>query len=208
MRRSLRTMFCLGWLALVAGWVAPPAAQESAVAGEARREAGSAGGLDGEAAIGVAGAGAGAGNGDLLRAAMMRFFSNGLSRELGLSDEQLAAVMPHVREMERTRSAFRAEKLRLLREVQQAYRGGGTDEQLRGLLEAYSDLEQRADAEKRRLQAAVDAELSVRQQVEFRFFSQRFRRRLEQRIREMRSDGEGNTDRPRWRDRMRNRRLR
>jgi hypothetical protein len=140
----------------------------------------------------LAGAGE-AGDDDELRRAVRGHFQNRLRAELRLRDEQFAAVWPKVEQLEDERRAFRRERAQTLRRLRRGYQGGAGDAELQTLLDSLNDLDDRQRARERELMAQVDAELTVRQRVELRFFVTRFRRQLQQRIETIRRERGGRT---------------
>lgn len=127
-------------------------------------------------------------DGSAIGEAMAEYFGNALKSELGLSDEQVEAILPLVREMERERARIRRERGAALRELRQAVRGGSDEARLQELLERAESYELRDLERRRELQARIDSHLGVRERIQFRFFSQRFRQRIQERISEIRGD--------------------
>ena len=121
-----------------------------------------------------------------LGAAMAEYFANQLRSEMALDDAQVAAIVPLVQQMERERSQLRRERAAAIRALRQAFRDGADEAELRIKLEAVDAFELRQLERQRELQAEIDSHLGVREQVQFRFFSQRFRRRIQERISEIR----------------------
>lgn len=134
--------------------------------------------------------------GEELREAMVEFFRRGLADHVGLEDEQIDEVLPWVRKMEADRRKFRRDKARLLTQLRREYRRGGSDAKLRAALEGIDRVDREMRESQLSAQAEVDRYLSVRQQVQFRFYAQRFRRQLEQRIRGIQGDPDGSRRRP------------
>ena len=129
-----------------------------------------------------------------LREALVEKFSNGLREQLGLTDRQVEALMPSIREMERSRAAARSDRQAAMRQMRELYRGGGSDAELQAVLDRYEEIQERQRLEQADAQARIDEELTVRQRIEFRMYTQRFRRQLERRLRAI--DGPGDEAMP------------
>ncbi len=123
-----------------------------------------------------------------LRQALRQHFENRLRMELGLTDDQTAEVLPRVERLEQERRHLRRERQEAGRELREAYRGGAPDVRLQQLLDRLTELELRSQASQRELQREIDASLTVRQRVEFRFFVAGFRQELNRRLQEARRD--------------------
>jgi hypothetical protein len=126
-----------------------------------------------------------------LREAMRLHFRNGLRAELALSDEQMERVMPRLEAIEEQRHRARQARLRTVQELRRGLRQGASDAELRELLERLDRVESDEQELERTMRAEIDAVLTVRQSVQFRFFAQDFRREMHQRIRHLRDEGEG-----------------
>ena len=135
-----------------------------------------------------------AGSPSELREAMRRFYENRLRQELQLSDEKMAEILPNVAELERLREDFNRERGETVRLLQRGLREGASDVELAEQLELLERIEERHRTGERSIRTRIDAQLTVRQQVQFRFFTERFRRELQRRIQQMRdrrgTDGE------------------
>ena len=124
-----------------------------------------------------------------LREAMHRFFEKRVRAELGLTDEQFDALMPLVRRREESRIELRRRRMETVRSLQRGLREGGTDTTLQELLDRLDSIDEEVQRAERSAMSGIDDRLTVRQRVQFRFFSQRFRSELERRIRRIRDDG-------------------
>jgi len=123
-----------------------------------------------------------------LREAMHRYFETRVRAELGLTDEQFDSLMPLVRGLEESRIEFRRQRMETVRNLQRGIREGGTDTKLQEMLDRLDSIEDEGRRTERSAMVGIDELLTVRQRVQFRFFSQRFRSELERRIRRMRDD--------------------
>ena len=123
-----------------------------------------------------------------LRQAMRRYLHNQLRMELALSDEQMAQLTPHIERIEGARSDARRERMTTLRQLQHGLREGAGDEQLQSLLDRLDAIENEQRAAERAAMTEIDGMLTVRQRVQFRFFVQRFRKELQQRVQQLRRD--------------------
>lgn len=132
-----------------------------------------------------------------LREALRSHFLNRLHVELALTDEQRERVTPLVERLELERRSQRNERMAALRALRQAYRGGAPDARLQELLDRLDRIETRARDGEREVQARIDAELTVRQRVQYRFFVSKFRQEINRRVQDAR--------RRDWRERPRDR---
>jgi len=121
-----------------------------------------------------------------LQAAIRQFFEQRMREELALSDEQMTAIRPLVEEIERSRAQTRRERMETVRSLRDGIREGMNDQQLQQLLDGLDRLDEEQRARERSAMARIDEQLSVRQRVQFRFFTEAFRRGMEDRIRELR----------------------
>lgn len=127
--------------------------------------------------------------GEDLRQAIRRHFSNRLRQELALTDEQMSAILPQVEELEQSRNGMRRERRETVRRLTQGLQRGASDAELQQLLDRLDTIEQDQRKVERTAMARIDEQLSVRQRVQFRFFIERFRKAMQQRIEEFRGDG-------------------
>jgi Spy/CpxP family protein refolding chaperone len=126
-----------------------------------------------------------------LREAIKQFFERRMREELALTDEQMTAMRPLVEEIERSRASTRRERARTVRALREGLRGGASDRELQDRLDRLDRIEDEQRAHERLVMARIDEQLTVRQRVQFRFFIEAFRRRMEDRIRELRSERDG-----------------
>jgi hypothetical protein len=117
---------------------------------------------------------------------MRRFYENRLRQELQLSDEKMAEILPYVDELERLREDFNRERGATVRSLQRGLREGASDIELTEQLESLERIEERHRTGEREIRTRIDAQLTARQRVQFRFFTERFRRELQRRIQQMR----------------------
>jgi hypothetical protein len=136
-----------------------------------------------------------------LREAMRRFYENRLRQELQLSDDKMAEILPNVDELERLRQEFNRDRSETARSLQRGLREGATDAEMAELLETLESTEERHRIAEREVRTRIDAQLTVRQQVQFRFFTERFRQELQRRIQQMRDRRGSDRDRPEGRRR-------
>jgi hypothetical protein len=120
--------------------------------------------------------------------AIRQHFLTRLRAELALTDEQMAAVTPLVEELEEVRSRLRRDKIDTVRALNHGMEEGAGDAELQGLLDRLDAIEQERRAAEASVMARVDEQLTVRQRVQFRFYTERFRRNLERRIEDIRRD--------------------
>jgi len=129
--------------------------------------------------------------GEQLREAMRHYLHDQLRLELALSDEQMAQLSPLIERIEDVRSEARRNRGTTLRELRQGMRQGAGDEQLQALLDRLQAIEDEQRVAERSTMTDIDAMLTVRQRVEFRFFIQRFRQELQRRVQQLRRDRMG-----------------
>jgi hypothetical protein len=121
-----------------------------------------------------------------LREALFRYFETRLRVDVGLTDEQVAEVVPRVRAMERERARSLRERRAASMALRRAYREGADDAELESLLNRVEEIERRMRAEIDRLMGEIDTSLTVRQRVEFRAFLHRFRQDVRDRVQKLR----------------------
>jgi hypothetical protein len=78
-----------------------------------------------------------------------------------------------------------------VRSLNRGLRQGASDDELQGLLDRLESIEDEQRAFEKSVQARIDQHLTVRQRVQFRFFAERFRRRLERRIEDLQRERRG-----------------
>lgn len=125
-----------------------------------------------------------------LRQAIREFFENRLREELALTDDQMTAIRPLVEEIEQSRAQTRRERARAVRSLRAGLREGMSDAELQRWLDRLDSLEVEQRERERAVTARIDERLSVRQRVQFRFFTEAFRRKMEERIRALREERE------------------
>ena len=129
-----------------------------------------------------------------LRQAMRQYYENRIRADLALSDGQMEQILPHIHGMEESRAAIQGERREAVQELRRGLDQGADDAALQELLDVLDGLDLRMKALEREYVALVDAVLTVRQRVEFRFFSERFRRDMRKRI-ETATEGRSPRDR-------------
>ncbi len=123
-----------------------------------------------------------------LNAALQGYFQKRLRVEVGLSDEQSERILPLARELveaRRNAQRTRAESVRLLR---RGLEQGASDAELEEQLARLDRAEIEHGERDRSIMREIDEGLSIRQRVQLRFFMQRFRREMQDRIHELRKD--------------------
>lgn len=123
-----------------------------------------------------------------LRQALRTYFENRLRRELALSDEQVAAIVPRIRRLEQGKVDLRREKMETVRRLTRGLESGASDAELQRDLDRLGQLDADEQTLERKALAEVDADLSARQRVQLRFFLQRFRRDLAERMHDLGRD--------------------
>jgi len=135
-----------------------------------------------------------------LREAMRRYFHNGLRRELGLTDEQVQAIVPMVERIEQTKTETSRQRRETVRLLRHGLRTGAADGRLQELLDRWHRIEREQQDLERTILAEIDAQLTARQRVQLRFFIETFRRQIARRVQELRQGaGPGAGERPRRR---------
>lgn len=121
-----------------------------------------------------------------LREAMRRYFHNRLRSELGLTDEQVQKIVPKVERIEQTKTETARRRRETVRLLQRGLRDGATDSRLQELLDRWHRGDREQQELEREILAEIDAELTVRQRVQLRFFIDSFRRQIARRVQELR----------------------
>ena len=117
-----------------------------------------------------------------LRERIQGKFDNMLRQRLQLSDAQEQAVMPEIHRLEEEKRRFDREKMEIVRELRVGMRDGASDDDLRAMLDRLDDNEAQRSQMVQQAMREIDADLTVRQQVQFRFFVSEFRRELRHRL--------------------------
>jgi Spy/CpxP family protein refolding chaperone len=139
--------------------------------------------------------------GEELRRAIRNHFTNGLRAELGLTDEQAEALRPLIDEIENSRAQVRRDRGATVRSLNRGLRQGASDDELQGLLDRLESIDEEQRAFEKSVQTRIDRHLTVRQRVQFRFFAERFRRKLERRIEDLQRERRGGPGRDGYRPR-------
>ena len=126
-----------------------------------------------------------------LREAMREYFEKRLRSDLSLSDEQVEQILPLVQQLEQEKRAARRTRMETARTLRRGMEQGATDAELRDALDLLEQIERNEQELRRSTMGEIDKVLSVRQQVQIRFFMQRFQREMQHKIREIRGDPEG-----------------
>ena len=119
-------------------------------------------------------------------------FTSMLRSELALSDDQAETVMAELEQFKRETGRERRETVRAL---QTGMQEGASDAELQASLDRLDQIEDDLRSAERNAMVKIDGELNTRQRVKLRFFVQRFRRHLEDRM----SDRSGRMERRRMR---------
>ena len=80
--------------------------------------------------------------------------------------------------------------MELARELRRGLEQGATDDELQRGLEQLEQTERDHQEGQRRMLKEIDSRLSARQRVELRFFTQQFRREIQEKVRELRGGRE------------------
>jgi hypothetical protein len=105
-----------------------------------------------------------------------------LRSELALSDEQAETVLPEMAELDQFKREIGRERRETVRKLQTGLRDGESDAELQSALDRLDQIEDEQRSAERSAMVKIDADLSTRQRVKLRFFVQKFRRQLEERI--------------------------
>ncbi len=122
-------------------------------------------------------------------------FTSMLRSELALSDDQAETVLPVMSELEQFKREIGRERRDTVRALQTGMQEGASDAELQASLDRLDQIEDDLRSAERNAMVKIDGELNTRQRVKLRFFVQRFRRHLEDRM----SDRSGRMDRRRMR---------
>lgn len=121
-----------------------------------------------------------------LRQAVERYFERRLRAELALSDDQLEAVLPPLKAMQRSQSEIERERRQTFVRLRAGYQRGADDATLSGLLQRLEELEARKLSQRTEAMTEVDGALSVRQQVRLRLFLHQFGNDFRERVQQLR----------------------
>ena len=98
-----------------------------------------------------------------------------LKSDVGLSDAQIADVLPKIEGIEEGRRQAQRNRMRLLSELRRGINQGASDADLQASLDALDRGERDQDRRTRETLARIDGALSVPQRVRLRFLLVRFR---------------------------------
>jgi hypothetical protein len=125
---------------------------------------------------------------------MRRLFAARLRSDVGLDDAQVAAVLPQIESLERSRAQAARQRRVLVRELRHGLADGMPDAELQSRLDALDRIGQDGERAARATLADVDRALSVPQRVRLRFLLVQFRREMMRRVDEIRQ-GDGSAPR-------------
>ena len=107
------------------------------------------------------------------------YFVRNLTERLGLSDEQLARVLPPVRKLQNDRRALTRRRFRAMSELRRSLASGGaTEGAIEELLREVKAVESEEATTLRRDREAVDGVLTPLQQAKFRVLESEVERRV------------------------------
>lgn len=109
-------------------------------------------------------------------------FTSMLRAELALSEDQAETVLPAMAELEQFKRENGRERRETVRALRTGIHDGASDAELQDLLDRLVRIEDDQRSAERGAMANIDAELNTRQRVKLRFFVQRFRRQIEDRL--------------------------
>src|SRR5438105_3575285 len=117
---------------------------------------------------------------------------------LNISDDQYTKFLPRFMALQTARRQALQQRTRVLNEIRKLLNDGGSDDQIKATLKQLQDIEDRADAETKKAQEAIDQTLDLRQQAKFRVFEEQMERRkleLVTRARQANRGGQANRGR-------------
>ena len=123
---------------------------------------------------------------ETVRSAVLELYKTRLRSELQLSDEQAATLMPLVDEIDAFRRDVVARRRALQDRLQAQLRSGASDAEVQRSLDALAAIDREQFDGLRQRAAKIDEPLSVRQRAQWRILSERFRERVERRMRGIR----------------------
>jgi hypothetical protein len=137
-----------------------------------------------------------------LRERLQEAFQNRLRAALGLTDEQMEAIVPRLMELEEVRRDVHRERRRTAHALHQGLAEGMGDAELQELLDRLEALQKKELEAVDGAFAEVDRDLTVRQRVQLRFFIDEFRKRVQGKMREFHGRrGPRGPGRQEWRQR-------
>ena len=114
-----------------------------------------------------------------------------LKLEVGLSDAQVAEVLPRIESIEEARRTSRRARVRLLADLRRDLNAGAADATLQGSLDALDRVERDEDRATRDGLQKIDAALTVPQRVRVRFLLVRLRGEISRQIESIREGRRG-----------------
>ncbi|MEE8116676.1 MAG: hypothetical protein V3T28_06180 [Gemmatimonadales bacterium] len=109
-------------------------------------------------------------------------FTSMLRSELALADDQAETVLPAMAELQQFKREIGRERRETVRALRTGMHDGASDAELQRLLDRFEQIDDDQRSAERSAMAKIDADLNTRQRVKLRFFVQRFRRQIEERL--------------------------
>jgi len=112
-----------------------------------------------------------------------------LTKELNLTDQQLAKFLPKMREMEAARREFHQKQVGLIKDMDDLLGRGASEKDLQTKLSEFEKQENDFQSKERESRKALTNQLSVEQQARYVVFQEKFEREMRELIRGIRQGG-------------------
>jgi len=109
-----------------------------------------------------------------------------LTKELNLTDQQLAKLLPRMREMQAARQEFQQKRVGLIKDMDDQLNGMASEKDLQAKLSEMDKLENDFQSKERESRKVMLGQLSVEQQARFFVFQEKFEREIRELIRGVR----------------------
>jgi hypothetical protein len=109
-----------------------------------------------------------------------------MTKELDLTDQQLAKLLPRWREMQAARQEFHQKRMGLIKDLDDQLNGKASEKDLQAKLSEMDKLENDFQSKERESRKTMLGQLSVEQQARFFVFQEKFEREIRDLIRNVR----------------------
>ena len=113
-----------------------------------------------------------------------------LTKELNLTDQQLAKLLPKMRETQAAHRDFQQKRMRLIKDLDDLLNGKASEKDLQAKLSEMDKLENDFQSKERESRREMLGQLSVEQQARFFVFQENFEREIRELIRGIRQGGQ------------------
>ena len=113
-----------------------------------------------------------------------------LTKELNLTDQQLAKLLPRFRETQAARREFQQKRMGLIKDLDDLLNGKSSEKDLQAKLSEMERVENDFQSKERESRREMLGQLSVEQQARFFVFQENFEREIRELIRGIRQGGQ------------------